>query len=173
MKRFSCTHLQKINPTVLLSIGVDQDTGASVVIKLAQPPASQEMEGILENEYNNYLLIGAEGNLNKNIKLMEYSEKLFYIFLKSDPAISKYGIPQIMYFGEHGGYAVLVMEMLGPTLNDLKEMIGKDKLFEKTIWKIAIQAVNIFFYSFLFVSSFKSILFYRLTHLCTFIQKIL
>lgn len=72
------------------------------------------------------------------------------IVKKPDPAISKVGIPQIMYFGDHGGYTVLVMQMLGPTLNDLKEMIGKDKLFEKTIWKIGIQAVNIFF-SFFFI----------------------
>lgn len=46
-------------------IGVDQDTGTAVVIKLADPHASEEMAGILENEYHNYLQLGAEGNLNK------------------------------------------------------------------------------------------------------------
>lgn len=48
----------------MFSIGVDQDTGASVVIKLEPPNSSQEMDS-LENEYHNYLLIGAEGNLSK------------------------------------------------------------------------------------------------------------
>lgn len=69
---------------------------------------------------------------------------------KTAPAISEVGIPQILYFGDHGGYAVLIMQMLGPTLNDLREMIGKDKLLEKTIWKIGIQAVNIFFFFIIF-----------------------
>lgn len=49
---------------------MDQDTGTAVVIKLANPLASEEMTGILENEYHNYLQLGAEGNLNKKTNEM-------------------------------------------------------------------------------------------------------
>lgn len=54
------------------------------------------------------------------------------------------GIPNVLYFGAYGGYKYLVMDILGSTLHDLKELTGKNKLFGKTIAKIAIQAVNYF-----------------------------
>lgn len=51
-----------------------------------------------------------------------------------------------MYLGEHGGYKVLVMENLGPTLLQMKEMNKNKKLPGKSILKIAAQLVRIQFH---------------------------
>lgn len=52
-----------------------------------------------------------------------------------------------MHGGEHGGgYKAIVLNLLGPTLAELKEVTARNKLFGKTILKIAIQAVNLFIY---------------------------
>jgi len=105
----------------MIYTGTEINTGSNVVIKLSQPGAMSES---LENEYHNYLLLGA-----------------------SDPYIVKLGIPQIIYFGVFGGYKVMVMQtMLGPTLHDLKEFTGRNKLSFKTCMKVAIQAMDIFNY---------------------------
>lgn len=48
-----------------------------------------------------------------------------------------------MYSGEHGGYKVLVMEVLGLTLHQVKEMKKSKKLSGKSILKIAAQLVCI------------------------------
>lgn len=57
----------------------------------------------------------------------------------------KHGVPNVLFFGEHGGYKVLVMQMLGPTLKEMKDFSKKQKFSGKTILKIAIQLVSIFF----------------------------
>lgn len=46
-----------------------------------------------------------------------------------------------MYLGEHGGYKVLVMEVLGLTLHQVKEMNKNRKLSGKSVLKIAAQLV--------------------------------
>lgn len=56
-----------------------------------------------------------------------------------------------MYFGEYGGYSVLIMKMLGPTLPELMQLTGKNKVSKKTVLKIAIQAVSQFSYHITFV----------------------
>lgn len=63
-------------------------------------------------------------------------------FPNTDPDVIEFGIPNITYFGDHGGYKVLVMKMLGPTIQDLKEVTKNYKLSGKTLLKIAIQAVS-------------------------------
>lgn len=55
----------------------------------------------------------------------------------------KLGIPNVMYLGEHGGYKVLIMQMLGPTLQQMKEITKNKKLSGKSILKIATQLVSI------------------------------
>lgn len=56
---------------------------------------------------------------------------------------TKFGIPNVMYNGEHGGgYRVLVMEMLGPTLSEIKELTKNRKLPGNSILKIATQLVG-------------------------------
>lgn len=61
-----------------------------------------------------------------------------------DSNVTEFGMPNIMYFGDHGGYKVLVIKMLGPTIQDYKINAQQNKLTGKTILKIAIQAVSIF-----------------------------
>lgn len=57
----------------------------------------------------------------------------------------KKGIPQVLYFGDFGGYKVLITKLLGNTLQDLKEETPKNKFKLNTVLKIAIQMVNIGF----------------------------
>lgn len=56
----------------------------------------------------------------------------------------QFGVPNVLYFGDFLGYKVLIMQMLGPTLHDLKELTRKHKLSGKTILKMAIQLVSMF-----------------------------
>lgn len=67
---------------------------------------------------------------------------MIIIFVILDPDVMKHGIPNIMHFGEHGGYKILVMQMLGPTLQEMKDLTKQKKLTGKSILKIAIQLVT-------------------------------
>ena len=44
----------------------------------------------------------------------------------------------------------MVLKLLGPTLSELKEVTGRNKLFGKTILKVAIQAVNVYNHCYIF-----------------------
>ncbi|XP_055304346.1 uncharacterized protein LOC129569514 [Sitodiplosis mosellana] len=122
-KRFVIGEIITVGRVATIRKGVDVTTGSNVVIKLAHPDVSGEIAHFLENEYHSYLLLRTEDTADVDV-----------------------GIPHVFHFGAYGGYTFLVMEMLGSTLHDLKEWTGKNKLFKKTIAKIAMQAIDTFDY---------------------------
>lgn len=56
------------------------------------------------------------------------------------------GIPQVYYFGQEGLHNILVIDLLGPCLEDLFEMCGR-KFSVKTCVMVAKQMVSIPRYS--------------------------
>lgn len=68
------------------------------------------------------------------------------IFLNSLPTYMTFsaGIPNVRWFGTEGDYNVLVMDLLGPSLEDLFNFCSR-KLSLKTVLMLADQMVRIFF----------------------------
>lgn len=66
------------------------------------------------------------------------------------------GVPQVHHFGQEGLHNVLVIDLLGPNLEDLFDMCGR-KFSVKTVCMAAKQMVIFPTSSFLYVSSFNAL----------------
>ncbi|XP_055304344.1 uncharacterized protein LOC129569513 isoform X2 [Sitodiplosis mosellana] len=96
--------------------GLDTKTGTEVAIKFA----AEDKFHYLENEFVNYLYLGAD-----------------------DPDIVQHGVPYIVHFGDFLDYKILVMTKAGPSLFELRNRTKAGKIELKWLCKIAIQAIRI------------------------------
>lgn len=115
-------------------------TAETVAIKFS----IEKYHKFAENEYINYLRLGAEG---KSVSgTFVYGRNNFYFFCL-DPDILNLGIPHIKHYGRFGKYSILVMTKTGPTLEDLIYQKANQKFELPTVVKIAIQGVRIVMHS--------------------------
>ena len=92
-------------------------------------------------------------NLNQNIPVAIKIEKNQCQLLESEAYLlmhlKGFGIPEIISFGKHGPYKILIEELLGPTISFLWEKKpfkldpdGSQNLFMKDLCLVAIQAIE-------------------------------
>lgn len=85
----------------------------------------------LRDEYRTYKILAGSGS----------SASPTCPSLLADPRVHAVGIPQVYYFGQEGLHNVLVIDLLGPSLEDLFDMCGR-KFSIKTVCMTAKQMVS-------------------------------
>lgn len=69
------------------------------------------------------------------------SSSMSILLLKSLNITLTDGIPRLKWFGTEGDYNILVIELLGPSLEDLFNFCGK-KFSLKTVLQLAVQMIS-------------------------------
>lgn len=94
----------------------------------------------LHMEYRFYRILGSHGSFITFRKyILKMNLSLLYFLMVID------GIPDVHYFGPCGKFNALVMELLGPSLEDLFDLCGR-RFTLKTVLLVAIQLVNTIFF---------------------------
>uniref|UniRef100_A0A673WZJ2 non-specific serine/threonine protein kinase n=1 Tax=Salmo trutta TaxID=8032 RepID=A0A673WZJ2_SALTR len=119
-----------------LRLGKNLYTNEYVAIKL-EPIKSRAPQ--LHLEYRFYKQLGSSGETTTQ----NYIDSLVFVkpFTLSLNCVSAEGVPQVFYFGPCGKYNAMVLELLGPSLEDLFDLC--DRTFTlKTVLMIAIQLIT-------------------------------
>lgn len=110
-----------------LRLGKNLYNNEHVAIKM-EPMKSKAPQ--LHLEYRFYKLLGSHGNGRFQVICQGISARFGF----------SEGIPEVYYFGPCGKYNALVMELLGPSLEDLFDLCER-RFSLKTVLMIAIQLV--------------------------------
>ncbi|XP_023245021.1 casein kinase I isoform X2 [Copidosoma floridanum] len=117
-----------------LRLGKNLYNNEHVAIKM-EPMKSKAPQ--LHLEYRFYKLLGTHGKYDANPTANRPAANAKYSY---DNARTE-GVPEVYYFGPCGKYNALVMELLGPSLEDLFDLCGR-RFTLKTVLSIAIQLLH-------------------------------
>lgn len=70
-----------------------------------------------------------------------YAECRIYLWFHSDSTVLAQAIPQVVYYGIEGSKNIMIMDLLGPSLEDLFTQVGK-KFSTKTVLMLADQMIK-------------------------------
>lgn len=70
-----------------------------------------------------------------------YSECRIYLWFHSEPSVLAHAIPQVIYYGVEGSNSIMIMDLLGPSLESLFNKCNK-QLSLKTVLMIGIQILK-------------------------------